>query len=359
MISVINNLRITGQYSVPVIMFTLLFYSINGQAQNTSDSGNNERDFSAKNIAQKAEQQKGFQWSMVGQIPGLIAKGKLTPQQIPNPHWKDDACLACHEAGTSDASASNLRHKQVENSCANCHDAQFDHSYIHPINVEPDEAMKPHINPVFKQALLKTDGKVSCSTCHDLTMQCLPQRHKEKGENPSFFRAGPFKTRTEQCYFCHDKTQYKRLNPHDQVDDKGKLKENTCRICHAGSIQDLREATSIEQVSFHAKDELSSMCWGCHRWLPHPGGRFTFFSTKTGNPDHLVKPSEKILNKMNHSFAESNIDFPLDPNSGRIFCGTCHYTHEKGVIKNEVLDKAPDEKRRLRTQKICTHCHDK
>lgn len=301
-----------------------------------------------------------IKWPQVAKIPGLIAAGKLKPEEIPDPHWKADACLACHKRDAGKATSANLRKKNVGGLCVICHDVKFDHSYIHPVNIKLDKKMKRHIKPELKDSLLKTGGKITCSTCHDLTIQCLPKYKKQEFRNPSFFRGGPFETRTVQCYFCHDETQYQRLNPHDQIDDAGKIKQNICRTCHAGSIRKLLKATSVEDVSFHAEDDLSSLCWGCHRLSPHPGGQYTFFSTNNPKPgpDHLVKPSVKTLNIMKRTTAKNDIEFPLEPGSGRVHCGTCHNSHEKGVIKNKALATGADEDKRLRAQQMCNYCHD-
>jgi len=299
-----------------------------------------------------------FDWRKTVQIPGLLSKGKLTVEQIPNPHWKDEACLACHTQDGKRASPANLRPMKNGAVCLNCHDARFDHSYIHPVDIKPGTDMLRTISAPFKESLQKLNGKISCMTCHDLTKQCLAKKKKEQGMNPQFFRGGPFKTRSEQCFACHNDEHYQRLNPHDQVDKKGRLKENTCRVCHSGSLTSLKQAKSIDKVKFHLTNNLEKMCWGCHPWTPHPGGQFSFFSTKKG-PNHLVKPSKYVQESLDNMSKRHNIDLPLEPGSGRVYCGTCHNPHEKGVIKNKRAAKGADSKRRLRAQNICQYCHNK
>ena len=56
---------------------------------------------------------------------------------------------------------------------------------------------------------------------------------------------------------------------------------------------------------------------------------------------------------------KNNIVLPLEPGSGKVFCGTCHNPHEKGVIKLKAAAKGADANKRLRMQKICKNCHDK
>ncbi len=174
--------------------------------------------------------------------------------------------------------------------------------------------------------------------------------------NPMFFRSGPYRARTDLCYKCHEYQGYQRRNAHDQRDDNGKVKEHTCLICH-NKTEGLENAASIRDVGFHVKKNLVGICRGCHELKPHPSGSFTF--TSKGVPNHLVVPSEPIRNKMLQSEKERNVVLPLDPTTGRVFCGTCHNPHEKGVIMQKAAAKGADEDKRLRTKNICTNCHDK
>jgi len=295
-------------------------------------------------------------FSQVETFPRRLSSGELKQQDIPNPHWKKNSCVACHKSNRG--SARNLRHTAVEKICNNCHGAEFDHSYIHPSDVKVDKKMRSRMSKGMQASLLKNRNKINCNTCHDLTLQCNPDTKKQRLINPEFFRSGPFKSRSQLCFMCHDDDQYSRLNPHDQIDDRGKLKKQTCVICHADSIGKLRKIKNIEQLEFNTKDSLSTMCWGCHPWTPHPGGQFSFFRQESG-PNHLVKPSARVKNRLREMTEKNHLSFPLEPGSGKIFCGTCHNPHEKDVIKNLPAASGADSPRRLRTQKICEYCHDK
>ena len=292
----------------------------------------------------------------INEIPELIATTNLNTDNIANPHWKDDSCRVCHKSSTS-ASKDNLRKKDTNAICLTCHDAEFDHHYIHPIDVKPSAEMLKRMDKGYQRSLKHSAGKISCSTCHDISLQCKASKSHQKLTNPKFFRSGPFESRSQPCYYCHDKKQYARLDPHKQLDINGKIKKQVCRICHAGSIDKLQQAKSIKEVEFHAPaDNLVSMCWGCHVWTPHPGGQFSFFKDKSG-PNHLIKPTQTISNALKHSEKNKDIVFPLEPATGKIFCGTCHNPHQKGVIKNKAAAKGADSKRRLRIQGICQNCH--
>ncbi len=272
-----------------------------------------------------------------------------------NPHWRNNACQACHE-DKPDRKNLKLHTSDINKLCNSCHRTVSKHSYIHPFGMVPSKKILKNMPESFSRAVKRGGNKLTCITCHDLSMTCLPKKRSKKGLNPLFFREGPYRTRTEFCYRCHDKSKYQRLNPHDQINESGVVNKKICTVCH-DSIEKLKTAKNIKEVDFNYKENLSTMCVGCHPVKPHPGGSFSFFSDKKG-PNHLVKPSERILRHMKKMEKKNNIVFPLEPGTGKVFCGTCHNPHEKGVIKRDVAASGADSKNRLRIQKICRNCHD-
>ena len=291
------------------------------------------------------------------EIQELIIKGEIKVTEIPNPHWNEDSCIGCHTEEIDEATSDNLRSTSTNKSCMKCHSAEFDHSYIHPVNIKPSGSKVKVMTVAMRKEVYKSKGKVSCSTCHDITLQCN-LKDLQRHENKMFFRNGPYVSRFGLCNECHESKKYKRLNPHEHVGENGEIKTEKCQVCHSGSIIDLKESRNIEDVTFHTEKNLESICWGCHKWNPHPGGQFSFFKNSKG-PDHLVKPSEKVLFKMERTLKEKNILMPLEPETGRVYCATCHNPHEKGVIKNKAAAKGAGSKKRLRSQKLCINCHTK
>ncbi len=287
-------------------------------------------------------------------ISEWLKQGQVRTNQIPNPHWKDGSCKACHLKNPAGANL-NLRNQDITGLCNACHSGTYNHNYVHPSGVAIKDAGKRKRMPEeFKNNL--TSGRLTCATCHDVTAQCLQSRRSEEALNPLFFRQGPYKDRTGLCYKCHDQTKYKRLNAHDQITDGGEIKKHTCQLCHA-KTRGLENANSIEDVSFNVKGSLIWMCASCHPLFPHPSRQFSF-TQKTKEPNHLIVPPDKVLQLMQRNEREHKVIFPLDPNTGKIFCGTCHNPHEKGVIQNEAAAKGADERKRLRTENICINCHD-
>lgn len=288
-------------------------------------------------------------------IATQVRTGKINLQQVPDPHWKKNGCVACHTK-TPDKNGLYLRNKNIDLVCNNCHGLISNHTYIHPSGMRPSKKIAKRMSKEFRSAVRKGGGVVKCTTCHDLSKQCKIDNISEKQLNPRFFRAGPYHERTEICYHCHNDDAYKRLNPHDQITKRGKIREERCGVCHR-TLDGLKDAKSIDQVDFNMTRDLSKMCTGCHPWKPHPGGSFSFGKKKP--PNHLVKPRTDIKEFYDMRQAESDVLLPLEPGTGKVFCGTCHNPHAKGVIKNPAAAWGAGSKQRLRMVELCTQCHDK
>jgi hypothetical protein len=286
-------------------------------------------------------------------IPRLLAEGALAVDQVPDPHWREDGCRACH-VGRPGIGAARLRDNDINRLCNVCHERISDHSYIHPVAMIPPDDMLERMPKAFRLALREGDRAVTCTTCHELTMQCLPERASRRPLNPGFLRGAPYRNRFGLCFRCHDQNNYRRLGAHDQVTDAGKVRKARCSVCHRDTAK-LATAWSIADLSFTVKGDLSSLCTRCHEPVPHPSGGLTFL--RHGTPDHLVVPSPEMLERMQRMQARHGVILPLEPGSGRIFCGTCHNPHERGVIKRAEAARGADSRDRLRAPRICLFCH--
>ena len=156
----------------------------------------------------------------------------------------------------------------------------------------------------------------------------------------------------EYCMKCHESSEYEKLTPHKGI--TGVPPRPTCMLCHE-SIPESNAAGELS-VIFNMKDDLNDMCRGCHNVRPHPKNLFS------ANPAtgwvHLVKPSGAILENMRQSRAETGIGLPLSPESGEVFCATCHNPHDF-KIGGEHGSQEREAKHRLRMNNICQACHDK
>ncbi|WP_303902743.1 hypothetical protein [Thiohalomonas denitrificans] len=291
----------------------------------------------------------------------LLDSSELDPAQVPNPHWREEGCPACHQGGEEGAPA--LRTDDINRLCNSCHSTAAVGDYIHPVGMKAHSDFLSRMPPDFKEAITRGGNRVTCITCHDLPMQCDTSRRDEGNLNPRFFRGGPYQERTDLCFNCHNPKKYERYNPHDQINDQGELDLERCYVCHS-VMPERSHAKGIHDVQFNLVDKLEQLCTGCHPWQPHPGGGWASFASGSTNgkgPNHLVVPTEEIRRNLEQHEKQNNIAMPLEPATGRVFCATCHNPHERGVQYLHRADKGADGVRRLRRgqHEICDACHDK
>ncbi len=298
--------------------------------------------------------EKNIPFSAAEKIKSWVKQGEIKIENIPDPHWRADACVACHSAKASRKNI-HLRGKGINQTCNNCHDALVDdHVHDHPLEVVVSKSMRKRLPAEFKQTLQK-NGKLSCSSCHDIVMQCKENKFSEQKINPRFMRGGPYRSRTGLCYQCHDKKAYQRLNSHDQISDSGEIQADKCLICHMRLPKELDDGTAVD-TELWVKTDYAALCLNCHRWTPHPGGDFPFLDK--GGPMHLVKPSPGIRRHMLKMEKLNGLILPLEEDNGKIYCATCHNPHERGVLKNARAAKGADKPKRLRSNPMCENCHD-
>lgn len=269
-----------------------------------------------------------------------------------NPHWNENLCAACHL--TRPATSKDLSFKfdgDFIKMCNICHETVSAQSLEHSVGMVPSPQIK---EKVPKEFALSKNGEVTCITCHELKYQCLKQEYKRQGVNRLFLRGAPYVKRTDLCYKCHEESEYKRLNPHDQINDEGELIKDRCLYCHT-EVPNPKSGGGIRKVKFQMESDLKRLCQRCHRDRPHPGGslaRATF--------DHIVKPPPTILEWKNKSEMGKNVVLALEPGTGKVFCCTCHNPHERGVQRRIAADKGADNKKRLRLDEgfdLCDSCH--
>ncbi|MHB8799471.1 MAG: hypothetical protein ACYDBY_13505 [Thermoanaerobaculia bacterium] len=119
----------------------------------------------------------------------------------PHPTWRLDACSRCHAPSESELLEARLS-RPCASLCATCHDDRETH---HPSSVRVSGLRAP--------LLLTSVGKLTCSTCHDVTAP----RHRETAWTSRSLvdrlapRKGPHPTRLlamkndrgQLCRSCH------------------------------------------------------------------------------------------------------------------------------------------------------------
>ncbi len=262
---------------------------------------------------------------------------------VVNPHFTGRHCAECH-AAIPDPGDRNL-HIRFEGDdvalCNSCHDNKKARGDLHPVGIIPPEEGAVQVPQEFPLP----GGRITCLTCHDVYLQCrdIPERQLE---NPDFLRGAPYGRSIDVCFRCHDRTVYKKTNPHEQRNADGTVQEQQCLYCHQ-SLPDTDAAAAIHDVTF--KSQNAAFCSACH-------GREEHFHP--AGAEHLLEPPESMLSAIAESEDAHEVILPLF--EGRIFCGTCHNPHAAGIIarKRAAAGAGADKKLRLEpTRDLCIACH--
>lgn len=274
-----------------------------------------------------------FAAALCSTIPAMAEPGAF-------PHWDEMACDTCHGEGQP----VSIVDYDNDVMCGKCHAQSTTISCRHPTNLMLDETVARSLPDNYKSAVRK--GRLVCTTCHDPLVQCQGDKLAPY-LNPRFLRGGPFRQADEACLLCHDSGDYARLNPHIQI-KAGEIDDDTCGFCH--------QATGGGGISISAgfRMDVSLQCLGCHAVAPHPMSMIPGSGIDSWN--HLVVPSESTYLHMSATRTQTGARLPVQPNTGKITCATCHDPHEARVIPGDpqYLDKA-----RLRPVVRCENCHEK
>ena len=273
----------------------------------------------------------------------LLVSGSSLAQSHASPHWDKGACRACHEQAEPDPAHAALRSSNAGELCAECHgDGAEGGACRHVSGVLPGDMPIPDS---YRAAL--QDGHVTCTTCHDLKVQCLAPSQSYRYMNPGFLRDRSSRETSDHCYACHDASGFEKLNPHDAGGDK------SCLLCHATKPTQGPDGKWFA-VDFLMGHDLNDTCRGCHPVRPHPSDAFSGVAPSW---DHLAVPSDRILARMRTMESLTGARLPLEPGSGRIHCATCHDPH--GKLDGYAQATLPGATDRLRIEHMCQACHEK
>ena len=280
-------------------------------------------------------------------IVALSPRSSLaTDDDAVNPHWNSATCQTCHIVAMPTLDNHDLQTEDAGQLCESCHGNR---GSALPCRHRSDIPAGDYPIPDSYRAALK-DGQLACTTCHDLTVQCLSPHKSHSFTNPGFIRDRRSRNRAESCLECHDTTGFERLNPH--AVDTGDPAQPMCTLCHATMpVQDERGWLAVD---FNMRDSLNDICLGCHKVEPHPGSSF---SIGPASWNHLAVPSAEILENMKQAEQRLGFVFPLGPSNGEIHCATCHNPHDAALEGYSVAD-TPGSEYRLRVENNCQACHD-
>jgi len=280
------------------------------------------------------------------QSPGPIAGERPVPRNFKfenkqvtpetNLHYTGRYCNECHEKTPVPGGDRYLKFGGGYGQLCRCHSIE-PAAYLHPFDIMPSPEKKKKMPPDFPLE----KGKVTCLTCHDIYRQCQKRLFDKNS-----LRGAPYPKRTDFCFKCHAVEKYKPIDPHQQMDDNGVIRIESCLICHKEK-PDEKHAT-FKDVTFMG--DIEKMCRRCH----HIAGNHS------GNADHMgILPSADGMRRIKAMEEKYNARIPLDE-KGKMTCITCHNPHQKGVIpESSPGARGAGSKYRHRLPKdLCKECHE-
>lgn len=263
-----------------------------------------------------------------------------------DPHWNEATCASCHVNRSPTPANFDLAVEDINQHCESCHGSPGNALPCRHLSSIP-VAARP-LQDAFRESL--DNDRLVCTSCHDLTVQCLSPHRAYRQLNPGFVRGRTSRNRGDYCLECHDRAGFEQLNPH--VMDAGSPAQPMCTFCH--DSLPVRDENGWSRVDFNMSGSLNEMCRGCHRIRPHPG---SMFSSGPAGGNHLTVPSAAVIENMRETEEKMDLVFPLDPTTGEIYCATCHNPHHED-LEDYPVSNSPGAKYMLRVDTNCQACHD-
>lgn len=263
---------------------------------------------------------------IAGALPIALAAGLAYTVLRSGPHaFTEEQCRECHAVTPVKGRRETMRlTAPVAELCAGCHKAMED-SISHPVEMTPARAVPP---PDFP---LSFEGKMTCTTCHDIHESSA----QVFGAATSFLRRG-LRGR-ELCIVCHQEESagHMTMMPSTHMRYRADQAEagridpisHTCLSCHDGSLGPM-ESVSVgtwEHGAPLAKFDPSGS---------HPIGvdYLRAFARRRGlKPIGSLNPAIKLID-------------------GKVGCSSCH----------DLFSKLPGRLVMSNSgSRLCLACHDK
>jgi predicted CXXCH cytochrome family protein len=245
------------------------------------------------------------------------------------PHkFSDSECGGCHVKDSSGKVLGKELTGPVIVLCERCHRNILSEGYIHPINVEPRQAVVPADMP------LSPAGTITCATCHDIHASYFTPygtrshylRRYETGRNfCAACHKEPFRESGHRGILgeAHFKSRYIATSSVGEIDDMSR----NCLSCHDGSL--------APQVTVRAGQWVHQESMVGHDMGSHPIG-IDYDGARTA---HRYKTDLTPI---------GSVDPRIKFFDGKVGCGSCHNPYSN-VEQDLVMSN--------RGSKLCLACH--
>jgi len=238
------------------------------------------------------------------------------------PHKNDRfSCRSCHVDKPENITKGNrnLRFQDdVTMLCISCHARSRNH---HPVGSLVPDKMQARLKE--KGGLPLEGGTISCITCHSTNCSSGDLSVSVRYYN-SYMR------NLSLCWFCHDKEEGKKVNPHKKSIEKN---NGSCNLCHdRPPVKGMSKSGDLYFIT-----DFRMMCNLCHGGA----GCKNFFHVRK-------KLSQEMEDNLTAFCSEKNVSFVFGPDD-IVTCVTCHNAHFSA--------DSGENKTRYTMEILCPACH--
>jgi len=285
------------------------------------------------------QQEIRFKKKQLPPPPPAPAVKAAVPTETTYIHYDPRHCLACHVKIPEGGKDKLLKFKGDFKYLCKCHFTASE-TYLHPVDIEPSQEFKA----IMPEKFPLSQGKITCSTCHDIFIQCQENQKFFQKKN-MFLRKKPGDRVSDFCFDCHNKSKFAMYNPHVQLDQHGAVIEDKCLYCHT----EIPDVNRTDYKDAKLVGDIEALCMRCHSKI----------NQQSLHDRHLLrKPSKKVLGTIQAIQEQYNTILPLSDND-ELICATCHNPHQKGTIPlaRAGARGAGEHHRHRLPGNICMKCH--
>lgn len=308
-----------------------------------------------------------FVTTAISTLLHAVGPSASQPSPAPNPHWSADGCQHCHQV--EGGRAQKIAPGDIDAICLTCHDGQRAKREAHPIG--RTFAGKDVVRPEGWPA---TDGKIGCTTCHDVLQACHRNRPRPV-QAAAFVRGLEVGKLLDFCVRCHlELKEHQVYNVHIMLNKDDSITRRACQFCHHVLLDDRDRRARTGQAEL--RYDAVTLCRSCHMehidyFAPgHVGAKASVemrgYMVAFEQTPPNQQPDPKLIKQAVQTGREPT-RLPL-ADVDTVVCSTCHNPHQEGLFPPDSVlaygamqtgQRQVDIRLRGLGKEFCFACHNK
>ena len=265
---------------------------------------------------------------ITGVVLSVLALFSVGYSLVENPHrFSADECMRCHLTDPGAEKAPVPLVAPESELCRDCHSG-MDALLTHPVEIRPRHAEVPADMP------LSTEGKLTCSTCHD-----IHSSYRTPFGAPSHFLRRQVSGR-RFCIICHREKNAEVATDHSGILNKAHFKPRYHITDNTRAV----DSVSAECLSCHDGSVARLSVIGVGSWSHAEG----FTNSDTGTHPIGVDYEDVYMNSPGEFRPPSMLDSRIKLVDGKVGCVSCHNLYSDTPMKLVMSN---------RQSRLCLECH--